>query len=99
MIIQNTGLMEAGDALRGCGLGPRVPLRMMVGWRGYTGAIAGRVPIDSAYPYTEPLLEAWGVPKWHLMSDADLGALAAMDSTAESTSMPAAVLTGYPFQP
>ena len=64
IVIQNTGLMEAGDALRGCGLGPKVPLRLMVGWRGYGGAQAGRMPIDSAYTYTEPLLPAWGIPYW-----------------------------------
>lgn len=53
VVLQNTGLMEAGDALRGCGLGCRVPLRLMVGWRGYGAAMAGRKPIDSAYTYTE----------------------------------------------
>ncbi len=98
LIIQNTGLMEAGDALRGCGVGPKVPLRLVVGWRGYAGAAAGHCPIDSAFTYTEPLLEAWGVPAWHLMSDADLPVLAEMDRTAARTSHPAAVLTGYAFR-
>jgi hypothetical protein len=31
ILIDSYGLMEAGDALRGCGLGPRVTLRMLVG--------------------------------------------------------------------
>jgi sulfopyruvate decarboxylase TPP-binding subunit len=99
LVIQNTGLMEAGDALRGCGVGPRVPLRMLVGWRGYVGAIAGRLPIDSAYPHTEPLLAAWNIPFWHAMSDDDLPAIATMDDTATETGFPAAVLTGHPFRP
>jgi sulfopyruvate decarboxylase TPP-binding subunit len=99
LVIQNTGLMEAGDALRGCGLGPKVPLRMMIGWRGYSGAMAGKKPIDSAYTYIEPLLHAWGIPFWHLMSDADLTTIEAMDQKAEETSMPAAVVTGYAFRP
>ena len=99
LVLQNTGLMEAGDALRGCGLGPGVPLRLMVGWRGYAGAMAGRTPIDSAYQYTEPLLAAWGIPCWRLMSDEDILALAAMDRTAEETSRPAAILTGWAFRP
>ena len=98
LVIQNTGFMEAGDALRGCGLGPKVPLRMMIGWRGYGGAMAGRKPIDSAYTYIEPLLRAWGIPFWHLMNDADLGIIEAMDRKASETSMPAAVLTGYAFR-
>jgi sulfopyruvate decarboxylase subunit alpha len=99
VVLQNTGLMEAGDALRGCGLGPKVPLRLIVGWRGYAGAMAKRTPIDSAYTYTEPLLGAWGIPCWHLMSDADLPVLATMDRTAEETSQPAAVVTGWAFRP
>lgn len=99
IVIQTTGLMEAGDVLRGCGLGPKVPLRLMVGWRGYGGAQEGRMPIDSAYTYTEPLLHAWGIPYWYIMGDEDLPMLALMDRTAAETSFPAAVVTGYAFRP
>ena len=99
LVIQNTGLMEAGDALRGCGVGPRVPLRLIVGWRGYTGARAGHRPIDSAYSYTEPLLAAWGLPTWHLMDDGDIDVLRVMDQAADATSHPAAVVTGHRFRP
>jgi sulfopyruvate decarboxylase subunit alpha len=99
IVIQITGVMEAGDALRGCGLGPKVPLRLMVGWRGYGGAKAGRMPIDSAYTYTEPLLDAWGIPHWPIMGDEDLPMLGLMDRTAAERSSPAAVVTGYAFRP
>ncbi len=98
VVLQNTGLMEGGDALRGCGIGPGIPLFLMVGWRGYPGAVEGRQPVDSAYPYTEPLLAAWGVPFRHLMSDDDLGVIEEMAATAAATSRPAAVLCGYPFR-
>jgi sulfopyruvate decarboxylase subunit alpha len=98
IVIQNTGLFEAGDALRGCGLGPKVPLRLMIGWRGYGGAVSGTGVIDSAYTYTEPILKGWGIPFWHLMNDGDLSALEKMDQTAEETEMPAAVVTGYAFR-
>ena len=97
-VIQNTGLMEGGDALRGCGIGPHIPLRLMVGWRGYGGAQSGALPLDSAYPYTEPLLDAWKIPTWHLMSDRDIPNAALMDETATSTSLPAALLTGWAFR-
>lgn len=99
VVLQNTGLMEAGDTLRGCGIGPRIPLFLMIGWRGYPGAIAGKEPIDSAYPYTEPLLAAWEVPFRRIMSDEDLGVVEEMASTAAATSKPAAVLSGYPYRP
>jgi sulfopyruvate decarboxylase subunit alpha len=98
VVIQNTGVMEAGDALRGCGVGPHIPLRLMVGWRGYAGAQAGATPIDSAYPFTEPLLAAWDIPTWHLMGDQDIGNIELMDETASTTSLPAAVLTGWAFR-
>jgi sulfopyruvate decarboxylase TPP-binding subunit len=99
VVIQNTGLMEAGDALRGCGLGPSVPLRLMVGWRGHAGVMAGRMPIDSAYTYTEPLLRAWDVPYEIVDDDDDLGAVHRMDAIAERTSQPAAVLCTRRFDP
>lgn len=98
LIIQNTGLMEAGDAIRGCGIGPSIPLRMLVGWRGYAGAQARRLPQDSAYPFTEPILDAWGIPYAHLMSDDDLPALADMDALAASSSKPTAVISGWKFR-
>lgn len=99
LLIQNTGLMEAGDALRGCGIGPRIPLRMLVGWRGFGGAEAGKLPIDSAYPYTEPLLHAWDIPYEVMLRGDDLDAIARMDATARRTSHPAAVLVARRFEP
>jgi sulfopyruvate decarboxylase subunit alpha len=99
VILQNTGLMEAGDALRGCGIGPSIPLLLLVGWRGYAGATAGRLPMDSAYPFTEPLLDAWGIPHWRLMTDDQLPVLVEMDRVAAVTSKPAAVLFGGGFIP
>ena len=99
LLIQNTGLMEAGDALRGCGIGPGIPLFLLVGWRGYPGATTGALPIDSASPYTEPLFGAWGVPHRRLMGDEDLDVIEEMATLAADTSMPAAVLYGYGFTP
>jgi sulfopyruvate decarboxylase subunit alpha len=99
LLIQNTGLMEAGDALRGCGIGPGIPLLLLVGWRGYPGAMKGALPIDSAYPYTEPLLDAWGVPHRRLMGDDDLDVIEEMATVAVASSKPAAVVYGHGFRP
>ena len=98
VILQNTGLMEAGDSIRGCGLGPKIPLRMLVGWRGYPGAMSGRLPIDSAFTYTEPILRAWGIPYRLLMGEGDLDAFAEIDRISAETSMPAAAVFGWPFR-
>jgi sulfopyruvate decarboxylase subunit alpha len=99
VVLQNTGLMEAGDALRGCGIGPSIPLLLLVGWRGYPGAMAGTLPVDSAYIYTEPLLEAWGLPHRRLMNNDDLGVIDEMTAVSVATSRPAAVVYGHPFSP
>jgi sulfopyruvate decarboxylase TPP-binding subunit len=99
LLIQNTGLMEAGDALRGCGIGPAIPLFLMVGWRGYQGAVSGALPIDSAYPYTEPLLDAWGIAHGRLMGDDDLDVIEEMAALAMESSKPTAVVYGYGFGP
>lgn len=99
VVLQNTGLMEGGDTLRGCGIGPSIPLVLLVGWRGYPGAMAGTVPMDSAFPYTEPLLDAWQIPYRHLMSDDDLHVVSEMADLAVASSRPTAVLSGYPFRP
>lgn len=99
VVLQNTGLMEAGDALRGCGIGPRIPLVLWVGWRGYSGAMEGKLPIDSAYPYTLPILEAWGISHRRMMSDDDLAVIGEMADEAMQTRRPTAVVYGYPFLP
>ena len=36
IMIQNSGLFESGDALRGLGIGIDLPLVMFIGYRGYT---------------------------------------------------------------
>lgn len=99
LLIQNTGLMEAGDALRGCGLGPSIPIQMVVGWRGFMGVEAGRLPVDSAHTYTEPLLAAWGVPYEIMYGEEDLVAIERMDAVANQMLKPAAVLSARGFQP
>src|SRR5262245_18059362 len=50
VLIQNTGLMESGDSLRGWGLNLDIPVVLMVGYRGYT---RHGVNTDSAATYTE----------------------------------------------
>ena len=49
VVIQNTGLLEAGDALRGTASRMGVPLVMLIGYRGFAKMrAAGRAPGDPA---------------------------------------------------
>lgn len=76
VVIQNTGLLEAGDALRGTAVRMGAPLPLVVTGRGYAkmrraGLTPGdplsielltRPDVDSTALLTEPTLRAWGIP-------------------------------------
>ena len=84
VVIQNCGLLEAGDALRGTAQRMSVPLPFIVTGRGYAKMVkAGLTPskpltrhlltrpdVDSVALMTEPTLDAWGVP-WDLCGAED----------------------------
>lgn len=89
VMIQNTGLMESGDSLRGWILGLGVPLVMLVGYRGYVRGARGA---DTAAHYTEPFLEAFGVSRYLIESDADAPRISDAFEQAERTRRPVAVL-------
>ena len=89
IVIQNTGMFESGDSIRGFGHYARIPFVMMVGYRGWDPA--GH-PKDSAAVYTEPVLEAWGIRSFPILEDADLSRIAAAYSTATETGKPTAIL-------
>lgn len=76
VVIQNTGLLESGDALRGTVQRMAAPIPVLVTGRGYTKmhaagvdpgaertiALLTRSDVDSTALFTEPTLQAWGVP-------------------------------------
>src|SRR2546428_11804207 len=58
ILIQNTGLMESGDSLRGWALGMNIPVVLMVGYRGWT---RHGITQDTAATFTERFLKAFGL--------------------------------------
>ncbi len=61
VVIQCTGLFEAGDALRNVVHDLKLPLFLVVGVRGYHAYQRG-VRTDTCPVFTEPILRAWQVP-------------------------------------
>lgn len=108
VVVQNTGLLESGDSLRGTAARMAVPLVVLIGYRGHARLVASgvdpasrplpadaavRPDLDSAALLTEPTLAAWGVPFLLLREDDDAAiALASAFDRAEAEQRPVALL-------
>jgi thiamine pyrophosphate-dependent acetolactate synthase large subunit-like protein len=107
LLIQNTGLLEAGDALRGTAMRMRVPLVCLVTVRGHARMAARGLPpstesvdaellsqpdLDSVAVLTEPTLRAWGLPWEVLATDEDVPRLATAFRRGQEGERPVAVL-------
>jgi len=91
MLIQNTGMLESGDSIRGWLMGLNVPVVLMVGYRGYT---RHGVNIDSAATYSERFLMAFNLPLFLTENDADSDRITTAFAQAERTRQPVVVLVG-----
>ena len=91
ILIQNTGLMESGDSLRGWGLGLHIPVVLMIGYRGWT---RHGVTQDTAATYTERFLHAFGINYYLVESNADAPRISMACTEAQRTTRPVAVLVG-----
>lgn len=69
VLIQCTGLFEAGDALRNVVHDLKLPLKLIVGVRSYRAHLAGKTT-DNCPAFTEPVLRAWQVP-FAVLADPD----------------------------
>jgi sulfopyruvate decarboxylase subunit alpha len=91
ILIQNTGLMESGDSIRGWLLGLNIPIVLMVGLRGWT---RHGVTQDTAAVFTEPFLNAFRINYYIVESDADASRIGVAFDEARRTKRPVAVLVG-----
>jgi len=107
VVIQNTGLLEAGDSLRGTALRMAAPIPILITGRGYAKmeragvtpdeprsiGLLTRPELDSTAILTEPTLEAWGVPFRRCAGDDDpLEAIASTIAEAHDLGRPTAVV-------
>jgi sulfopyruvate decarboxylase TPP-binding subunit len=106
LAIQNCGLLESGDALRGTAMRMRVPLICFISYRGFKKMIAHEIEpttdwhpdyltreeLDSAALLLEPTLRAWAVPFYHYDSDEDAPLVEKAWQQAEREERPVALL-------
>ena len=90
-LIQNTGMMESGDSIRGMALDSGFPLVMVVGYRGWNrhGVIT-----DSVARYTEPFLNTFRINYFLVESNEDGGRITEAFNEAQRTKRPVAILVG-----
>jgi sulfopyruvate decarboxylase TPP-binding subunit len=91
VLIQNTGMMESGDSIRGMALDAGFPLVLVVGYRGWTRK--GNTP-DSAAVYTEPFLNAFRLNYYLVEHDADGPRISEAFEETRRTKRPVVVLIG-----
>jgi len=89
ILIQNTGLMESGDSLRGWAMQMEVPVVLMVGYRGYTRHGVNK---DTAATYTERFLNAFNIQYYLVEEDGDAERISIAFAEAKKTKRPVAVL-------
>ena len=94
VLIQNTGIFESGDSIRGLGLDVSQPLVMLVGYRGWS---RHGITTDSAARFIEHILHAWGINYYLIETDEDADRIGVAIQEAERTQKPVAVLVGTEF--
>lgn len=92
ILVQNTGLMESGDSIRGWLFGLEIPVVFMVGMRGWNRH--GAPTADTASVYTEPFLNAFRINYYLVESDADVSRISYAFEESKRTKRPVAVLVG-----
>ena len=94
VLIQNTGIFEAGDSIRGLGLDVNQPLVMLVGYRGWS---RHGLTKDSAARFIEHILHAWGITYYLIETDEDADRISSAFQEAEETRRPVACLMGSEY--
>ncbi|MBI2857931.1 MAG: hypothetical protein HYX90_02535 [Chloroflexi bacterium] len=86
---QSTGFYESGDSLRGVALNLRLPLLLMLGYKGW---LKDAPLTDSSAIFLEPVLKAWGIEHFMLESDEDRKNISIAYNLAAKKQMPVALL-------
>ncbi len=92
VMIQNTGMLNAMDAIRGIPLRMQQAMLLLVGYRGYRGMIEKSPNVDNAALVTEPILQALQIPYYLVHHESDAGKISQAYAEAQRISGPVVVL-------
>lgn len=88
-LIQNTGFFESGDSVRGICLNLKLPLLLMIGYRGFQ---KDAPMTDSAGILVEPVLKTFGIPYYLIEEDSHLPLISQAFRESQEQSRTIAVL-------
>jgi sulfopyruvate decarboxylase TPP-binding subunit len=89
VMMQSTGVFESGDSIRTLGLDVKLPILLLIGYRGW---MKNEPMKDSAARLLEPTFKAWNVP-YHLIETVqDAEKLYSFYQEAQEISGPVALL-------
>ncbi len=88
---QSTGFFESGDSVRGLALDLKLPLLLLIDYRGWR---QDTPPTDSAAIFIEPILDAWGIKHYLVTSDENAERISLGFNEANRLQQPVAVLIG-----
>jgi sulfopyruvate decarboxylase TPP-binding subunit len=94
VLIQNTGMMESGDSIRGWLMSLKIPVVLMVGYRGYTRHGVNK---DTAADFTEPFINAFGLKYYLVENDSDADRISVAFEETERTKKPVVILVADEF--
>ncbi len=94
VLIQNTGMMESGDSIRGWLMSLEIPVVLMVGYRGYTRHGVNK---DTAADFTEPFINAFGLKYYLVENDGDAERISVAFEETERTKKPVVILVADEF--
>lgn len=89
VLIQNTGFFESGDSVRGICLDLKLPMLLMIGYRGFE---TEKSMTDSAGIFLEPMLKTWGIPYYIVEDDRHVSRISRAFREAQAASKPVGIL-------
>ena len=85
----NCGFFESGDSVRGLALDLKLPLLLIIGYRGWK---RDALFTDSAGIFLEPILDAWGIKHYLVATGEDVARISIGYKEAHKTDRPVAIL-------